>query len=107
MGYKSYLRVSQNAGNQLFGLPNVATHNNGATPLSMLISQGAKFNSSKYFITIFLVLRLGLKYSLRALRNGRLHFSERDGGFEKTGKPYKNAPKPPDRGGGIQNSSFL
>lgn len=43
----NYIRVSQNARNQLFGIPHVA-RNSGVTPLSMLISQGAKFNNSKY-----------------------------------------------------------
>lgn len=43
--HKNYLKVGQNAGNQIFGIPRV---NRGSTPLSMLISYGAKFNSSKY-----------------------------------------------------------
>lgn len=46
--HRNYLRVGQNAGNQLFGIPHVPRAN-GATPLSMLISQGAKFNNSKCF----------------------------------------------------------
>lgn len=45
--HRNYLRVGQNAGNQLFGIPHVPRAN-GATPLSMLISQGAKFNNSKW-----------------------------------------------------------
>jgi hypothetical protein len=42
--HKNYLKVGQNAGNQIFGIPRV---HRGSTPLSMLISYGAKFNSSK------------------------------------------------------------
>lgn len=44
--HKNYLRVGQNAGNQLFGVSHIP-RTNGTTPLSMLISQGAKFNNSK------------------------------------------------------------
>lgn len=43
--YRNYLRFGRNAGNQLFGIQ--PHHKNGATPLSMLISEGAKFNNSK------------------------------------------------------------
>lgn len=42
--HKNYLKVGQNASNQIFGIPRVPR---GSTPLSMLISYGAKFNSSK------------------------------------------------------------
>jgi hypothetical protein len=42
--HKNYLKVGQNASNQIFGIPRVRR---GSTPLSMLISYGAKFNSSK------------------------------------------------------------
>lgn len=54
--HKNYLRVGQNAGNQLFGVSHIP-RTNGTTPLSMLISQGAKFNNSKYknyFYLLFL-----------------------------------------------------
>lgn len=44
--HKNYLKVGQNASNQIFGIPRV---HRGSTPLSMLISYGAKFNSSKYY----------------------------------------------------------
>lgn len=46
--HKTYLKVGQNASNQIFGIPRV--HRTGSTPLSMLISYGAKFNSSEYYI---------------------------------------------------------
>lgn len=53
--HKTYLKVGQNASNQIFGIPRV--HRTGSTPLSMLISYGAKFNSSEYFKP-FLILIL-------------------------------------------------
>lgn len=46
--HKNYLKVGQNAGNQIFGIPRVTR---GSTPLSMLISYGAKFNSSKLILS--------------------------------------------------------
>lgn len=42
--HKNYLKVGNNASSQIFGIPRVPR---GSTPLSMLISYGAKFNSSK------------------------------------------------------------
>lgn len=45
--HKNYLKVGQNASNHIFGLPKM---HRGSTPISMLISYGAKFNSSKYYI---------------------------------------------------------
>ena len=44
--YKNYFRVGQNAGNQLFGTARNGG-GNGGMPLSMLISQGVKFDNSK------------------------------------------------------------
>lgn len=44
--HKNYLKVGQNASNHIFGLPKM---HRGSTPISMLISYGAKFNSSEYF----------------------------------------------------------
>lgn len=46
--HKNYIKVGQNAGNQIFGIPRVTR---GSTPLSMLISYGAKFNSSKLILS--------------------------------------------------------
>lgn len=43
--HKNYLKVGQNASNHIFGLPKM---HRGSTPISMLISYGAKFNSSEY-----------------------------------------------------------
>lgn len=52
--HKQYLKVGQNARNQLFGLPKGTKTNktgggsgNATSPLSMLISQGVTFNNSK------------------------------------------------------------
>lgn len=44
---KQYLKYGQTARDKIFGLP-PDTRRNGPTPLSMLISHGAKFNNSKY-----------------------------------------------------------
>uniref|UniRef100_A0A8D8CT66 Lysosome membrane protein 2 n=1 Tax=Culex pipiens TaxID=7175 RepID=A0A8D8CT66_CULPI len=49
--HKNYLKVGHNASNQLFGLPPRGP--SGPTPLSMLISQGAKFNNSRLAVIIF------------------------------------------------------
>ncbi|XP_019931364.2 scavenger receptor class B member 1 [Aedes albopictus] len=49
--HKNYFKVGQNASNQLFGLPPRGP--SGATPLSMLISQGAKFNNNRIAVIIF------------------------------------------------------
>lgn len=46
---KNYLKVGHKASNQLFGIPRVTR---GSTPLSMLISYGAKFNSSKLNVNL-------------------------------------------------------
>ncbi|XP_053667228.1 lysosome membrane protein 2 [Anopheles marshallii] len=53
--HKNYFKVGQNASNQLFGLP---PGQNGPTPLSMLISQGAKFNSNRIAVIIFGIVTL-------------------------------------------------
>lgn len=47
MTNKQYLKYGQTARDKIFGLP-PDTRRNGPTPLSMLISHGAKFNNSKY-----------------------------------------------------------
>lgn len=44
--HKHYLKYGQNARDKIFGIPR-DSRSSGPTPLSMLISQGAKFNSSK------------------------------------------------------------
>lgn len=49
MTNKQYLKYGQTARDKIFGLP-PDTRRNGPTPLSMLISHGAKFNNSKYSI---------------------------------------------------------
>lgn len=49
--YKNYINVGQNASKSIFGISR-GPRSSGATPLSMLISQGAKFNNSKYIIII-------------------------------------------------------
>ncbi|XP_058827375.1 scavenger receptor class B member 1 [Topomyia yanbarensis] len=49
--HKNYFKVGQNASNQLFGLPPRGP--SGPTPLSMLISQGAKFNNNRVAVIIF------------------------------------------------------
>lgn len=43
---KQYLKYGQTARDKIFGLP-PDTRRNVPTPLSMLISHGAKFNNSK------------------------------------------------------------
>lgn len=43
---KQYIKYGQTARDKIFGIP-PDTRRNGATPLSMLISHGAKFNNSK------------------------------------------------------------
>jgi hypothetical protein len=49
--HKNYLKVGQNAKHQIFGFPRTP---GGPTPLSMLISYGPKFSSSKYtFLILF------------------------------------------------------
>lgn len=48
--HKNYLKVGQNASNHIFGLPKM---HRGSTPISMLISYGAKFNSSEYIFEIY------------------------------------------------------
>uniref|UniRef100_A0A182XMQ8 Scavenger receptor class B n=1 Tax=Anopheles quadriannulatus TaxID=34691 RepID=A0A182XMQ8_ANOQN len=53
--HKNYFKVGQNASNQLFGLP---PSPGGPTPLSMLISQGAKFNSNRVAVIIFGIVTL-------------------------------------------------
>uniref|UniRef100_A0A182J2E2 Scavenger receptor class B n=1 Tax=Anopheles atroparvus TaxID=41427 RepID=A0A182J2E2_ANOAO len=53
--HKNYFKVGQNASNQLFGLP---PSPGGPTPLSMLISQGAKFNSNRIAVIIFGIVTL-------------------------------------------------
>lgn len=44
---KHYLKYGQTARDKIFGISK-NSRNNGTTPLSMLISQGTTFNSSKY-----------------------------------------------------------
>jgi hypothetical protein len=64
--HKNYLKVGQNASNQIFGIPRV---HRGSTPLSMLISYGAKFNSSKYtFMRIIQVMMVHNFYFFFYLR---------------------------------------
>ncbi|CAG9800444.1 unnamed protein product [Chironomus riparius] len=53
--HKNYLKVGQNAGNQIFGIPRVTR---GSTPLSMLISYGAKFNSNRCAVIVFGIITL-------------------------------------------------
>lgn len=48
---KQYLKYGQTARDKIFGLP-PDTRRNGPTPLSMLISHGAKFNNSKWHFGI-------------------------------------------------------
>ncbi|XP_055601457.1 scavenger receptor class B member 1 [Uranotaenia lowii] len=50
--HTNYFKVGQNASNQLFGLPTRGS-SGGPTPLSMLISQGAKFNNNRIAVIIF------------------------------------------------------
>ncbi|CAO1331993.1 unnamed protein product [Diamesa tonsa] len=54
--HKTYLKVGQNASNQIFGIPRV--HRTGSTPLSMLISYGAKFNSNRVAVITFGIITL-------------------------------------------------
>lgn len=44
---KQYIKYGQSARDKIFGMSPEA-RKQGPTPLSMLISQGAKFNNSKY-----------------------------------------------------------
>lgn len=44
---KHYIKYGQNARDKIFGMT-PETRRNGPTPLSMLISHGAKFNNSKF-----------------------------------------------------------
>jgi len=44
--HKQYLKVGQNARDHIFGIPK--NGRSGTTPLSLLISQGAKINNGKY-----------------------------------------------------------
>ncbi|CRL06895.1 CLUMA_CG019504, isoform A [Clunio marinus] len=53
--HKNYLKVGQNASNQIFGIPRV---HRGSTPLSMLISYGAKFNSNRVAVIVFGIITL-------------------------------------------------
>lgn len=46
---KHYMKYGQTARDKIFGIP-PDTRRNGPTPLSMLISHGAKFNNSEYTI---------------------------------------------------------
>ncbi|KAG5678168.1 hypothetical protein PVAND_007861 [Polypedilum vanderplanki] len=52
--HKNYLKVGQNA-SQMFGIPRV---HRGSTPLSMLISYGAKFNSNRCAVIVFGIITL-------------------------------------------------
>lgn len=55
---KQYIKYGQNARDKIFGIA-PDTRRSGPTPLSMLISHGAKFNNSEYLhqeLAVLLVL---------------------------------------------------
>lgn len=55
---KQYLKYGQTARDKIFGLPPDMTRRNGPTPLSMLISHGAKFNNNSVAVIILGIITL-------------------------------------------------
>lgn len=59
--HKQYLKVGQNARDQIFGL---SRGGRTSSPLSMLISKGAKLNNSKsynFFLLVILIRKIKKK----------------------------------------------